>query len=142
MIGTRRLPLGLVRFVIVGFIGFGIDFGLLWLLHDWVGAPIVLSTATAFLVSFFVTYTLQRAVAFRSDSPHGRALIKYTALVAFNTVAAIVIVALTNSLIDSWAVGKIASTALTTVWNYFIYRWWIFPRSKEQAPSANTGPLA
>jgi len=137
-----QLPFELMRFVVVGLIGFGVDFGLLWALHDGARAPLWLSTVVAFLLSFFVTYTLQRTVAFQSASPHGRALLKYAALVSFNTIAAVAIVGIANTLADSWVVGKVASTAVTTVWNYFIYRWWIFPKPKAGRASVTDRPSA
>jgi putative flippase GtrA len=128
----RCLPHELLRFVAVGLIAFGLDFGLLWVLHAVVGVPLWLSTGAAFLLSFLVTYLLQRVITFRSKSAHGRALIKYTSLVVFNTLATVLIVNLANTFVDSWAFGKIVATSVTTIWNYFLYRFWIFPPESSE----------
>ncbi|WP_181408429.1 GtrA family protein [Schumannella sp. 10F1B-5-1] len=121
-----------LRYLLVGGFCFLVDFALLALLKAVLGWPVWIATGVAFLVSFVVTYTLQRLVAFSADTPHGRALVRYAILVAINTVASSLIVAGLDTLLDSagftqgWAIGKIVATAITTVWNYFAYRYWVF----------------
>lgn len=80
------------RYLIAGGIAFLVDFGLLALFRDVVGWPVWLATGAAFLISFAFTYTIQRVFSFGSRAPHGTALAKYTALVAFNTLATVAIV--------------------------------------------------
>ena len=90
------------------------DLGLLALFHQVFGWPTWLSAGLAFIISFAFTYTIQRWFTFGSQAPHGRALVKYTALVAFNTLATAAIVGLIDLTPAGWAVGKVAATALTT----------------------------
>ncbi|MEV7874835.1 GtrA family protein [Microbacterium sp. NPDC089188] len=116
-----------VRYLIVGGGAFLIDVGLLALLHDVIGLPLVVATPTAFLLSFAITYLLQRTFTFSSDAGVASSAIKYTALVAFNTVATTGIVAGVAALGLPWVVGKIVAVGSTTVWNYFAYRYWVFP---------------
>jgi hypothetical protein len=79
-----------------------------------------------FIVSFAFTYSIQRWFTFGSQTPHGPALVKYTILVAFNTVATAAIVGLIDLTPAGWVVGKVVATVATTVWNYFVYRYWVF----------------
>lgn len=115
-----------VRYLLTGGTAFLLDLGMLALFRQVFGWPTWLAAGTAFLLSFAFTYTAQRYFAFDSDAPHGTALVKYTILVAFNTVATAGIVAFIDLVGGGWLVGKVAATVATTVWNYFAYRYWVF----------------
>ncbi|MBM7504151.1 GtrA family protein [Agromyces aurantiacus] len=117
---------GVGRYLLAGLLAFAVDFGLLFVLRDVLGWPTAWAAGVAFLVSFAFTYTIQRTLGFMSHAPHGRALVRYTILVAVNTVATAVIVSLIDQTAAGWAIGKVVATAATTVWNYFAYRWWVF----------------
>lgn len=119
-----------VRYVVVGGFAFVFDVALLWLLHEMLGISLAISAPVAFLASFAVTYTLQRLVAFRSDEAVLPSVIRYTLLVAFNTVATTGIVWAANAAGLPWESGKVIAVAATTVWNYFAYRHWVFPTRK------------
>ncbi|WP_157962347.1 GtrA family protein [Homoserinimonas sp. OAct 916] len=114
------------RYLLAGGAAFLVDLGILALLKLVLLWPLWLATGTAFLVSFFFTYSIQRVFAFTSQSPHGQALVRYAILVAFNTLATILIVGWVNDSPVGWVGGKVIATAVTTVWNYFIYRYWVF----------------
>lgn len=119
-----------VRYLLAGGVCFLLDFGLLALLHEVLGWPTWLSAGLSFLVSFAFTYSIQRMFSFSSRAPHGRALIRYTILVGINTVATIAIVALVDKSALSWAGGKVIATLITTVWNYYAYRYWVFAHTE------------
>lgn len=122
-----------VRYLVVGLFAYAFDVGLLALLHDVLGVPLTIATPVAFLTSFGVTYLLQRTVAFRSQTSMSASATKYAILVAFNTLATTGIVSLAPALGLPWIVGKTAAVASTTVWNFFCYRYWIFPDRPRQA---------
>lgn len=121
-----------VRYLVVGGFSFLFDVGMLWLLHNVFGVPLTISTPTAFLLSFAVTYTLQRTVAFRSADGVAPSVLRYTILVAFNTIATTAIVWAADAIGMPWIVGKVAAVLATTVWNYFAYRYWVFSTRKVQ----------
>lgn len=118
------------RYLAVGAFAFVFDVGVLSLLHDVFGIRLGIATPSAFLLSFAVTYTLQRTVAFRSDDSVAPSVLRYTLLVAFNTVATTAIVWAIDAVGWPWLVGKITAVAATTVWNYFAYRYWVFSARK------------
>jgi putative flippase GtrA len=128
------------RYLVAGGLSFLVDFGLLALFHDVLLWPVWLATGVAFLLSFAFTYTIQRMFSFLSSAPHGRAVLRYTILVAFNTLATIAIVSLVNNSVLGWAGGKVLATIVTTVWNYFAYRYWVFADPKPAEPGR--GPEA
>ena len=115
-----------VRYLVVGGLCFLADFGLLALMHSVLGIPLALATPAAFLLSFAITYSAQRLLAFRSQSNVAPSVFRYTVLVAFNTLATTGIVWAADAFGWSWMVGKVFSVAATTVWNYFAYRYWVF----------------
>ena len=129
-----------IRYLIAGGLSFIVDFGLLTLLKvvfDW---QLWAATIVAFLTSFVFNYLVQRMFSFGSKAPHGAALVKYAALVAFNTLATVGIVALVNETAAGWGAGKVVSTMVTTVWNYFAYRYWIFA-AETKNPKADPRAL-
>lgn len=119
-----------VRYLAVGGFSFLFDVFVLWLLHEIFHVPLPISTPVAFLLSFAVTYTLQRTVAFRADDGVAPSIVKYAVLVAVNTVATTAIVWVADALGMPWIVGKVAAVVMTTIWNYFAYRYWVFAARK------------
>lgn len=122
-----------VRYLVVGGFAFVFDVAVLFVLHDVLGIALAISTPLAFLASFVVTYTLQRTIAFRSGDGVAPSVIRYAALVAFNTVATTAIVWGWDALGGPWIVGKILAVVATTVWNYFAYRYWVFAPQKMRS---------
>jgi len=127
-----------LRYLIAGGVAFLFDFGMLALFRQVWGWPTWIAAGTAFVLSFAFTYTIQRVFSFGSDAPHGRALLRYTLLVVFNTLATAAIVALVDLTPAGWAVGKVAATVATTVWNYFVYRFWVFAPNRTDTPTTRT----
>lgn len=121
----------MLRYLLVGGLCFLADVVLLWLLHEVIGVPLAVAAPAGFLLSFALTYTAQRLAAFRSSAAVPASVAKYAALVIFNTVATAVIVSGVDALGWGWFVGKVAAVAATTVWNYFVYRYWVFATPDE-----------
>lgn len=122
------------RYLLAGGSAFLVDAGLLALFREVFGLPVWLATGIAFVLSFFFTYFVQRMFAFGSDLPHGRALWRYLALVGFNTLATMGVVSLIALTPLGWFVGKLVATLAATVWNFFIYRAWVFPPAVQASP--------
>jgi putative flippase GtrA len=121
------------RYLVIGGIAFLFDFGLLYLLHEFLGIAVYVATPVAFIASFALTYLMQRYFTFGATSAWGSSALKYTALVAFNTVATTLIVTGTDALGWSWAAGKVVAVTATTVWNYFAYRYWVFRAARVKS---------
>lgn len=115
-----------VRYLVVGGVAFLIDIGLLFVLFEVIGIPLAVSTPVAFLLSFAITFLMQRAFAFESGGRLVSSAVRYVLLVAANTVATTLIVTTGAAWGLPWEVAKVVAVASTTVWNYFAYRYWIF----------------
>lgn len=129
----RRLAnASLVRFLFVGGLSFALDLGLLVFLHEVLGVELWIATPTAFLVSLVFNFLLQRIFTFQATNHRGVSALKYILLVVVNILVSDLIVTGFDALGWSYMFGKATSTILTTVWNYFLYRHWIF-KSTESA---------
>jgi putative flippase GtrA len=126
----------LIKFLAVGGASFAIDLGLLTLLHEVFMVDLWVATPVAFLVSLVFNFFVQKKFTFESDARAHVSFLKYGALVIFNLVATDVIVNLIAGAGQSYALGKVAATVLTTAWNFLLYKHWIF---KEQASAMGEG---
>lgn len=137
--GLWTLALGPAgKYLLVGVISFAVDFLLLLFLHELLGIDLWMATPAAFLTSLGVNYLLQRFFTFSGTKAKGTSFVKYMVLVGFNTFAASFIVSGFGALGGSYMLGKVISTALMTVWNFFAYRYWVFT-AKETLEEAKPG---
>ena len=128
------------KYLAVGVLSFAIDFLLLILLHEFFGVDLIIATPAAFLASFALNYLLSRFFTFAGTGARGASFVKYVALVAFNTVAASLIVSGFESLGSSYMLGKVLSTAAMTIWNFFAYKYWVFAGKDAAAPNGVQAP--
>ncbi|MFC8304089.1 GtrA family protein [Specibacter sp. NPDC057265] len=132
-----------MRFLLVGGLSFAIDLGLLVLLHEGFAVDLWIATPIAFLSSLVFNFLAQRSFTFESTRGRGSSMIRYGALVVFNTFMTDVIVNLFHNLDLTYTVGKIVATALTMIWNFFLYKHWVFHSTVSTAnekPSSVTVP--
>ncbi|MCU1532855.1 MAG: hypothetical protein JWO49_2426 [Arthrobacter sp.] len=116
----------LVKFLLVGGASFAIDLGLLALLHEVGKVDLWIATPIAFLASLVFNFLVQRKFTFQSGTRAHVSALKYGALVVFNVIATDVIVNLIAGAGHSYAIGKVISTIATTLWNFLLYKHWIF----------------
>lgn len=138
---VRGFALGLyrnaiVRFLLVGGLSFALDLGLLALLHEVFAVALWIATPIAFGVSLVFNFLFQRIFTFRASNRGSISAVKYILLVLVNIIVSDLVVQGFDALGWSYVIGKITATALTTVWNYFLYRHWIFQRTSEDAGPA------
>lgn len=130
---SRENVTSVALYGLVGGTAFVIDLGSLVLMRDVVQAPLPLATAVSLVAGLAASYTLQRFLTFRRNSVDWHSVWKYVVLVTFNWFMTTLIIHGVETAGVSYVVGKFASTAVITVWNYFLYRFWIF-RSVPDAP--------
>ena len=116
----------LVKFLVVGGLSFAIDLGLLALLHEVGNVDLWIATPIAFLTSLVFNFFVQKNFTFQSGARAHVSFLKYGALVVFNVVATDVIVNSFAGAGQSYALGKVIATIVTTVWNFLLYKHWIF----------------
>lgn len=114
------------KYLFFGGLSFLVDFGLLVLFREVFQWNLSVAAAAAFLLSFAFSFTVQKVFAFDSGHRTHVSLGRYALLVGANTVATVVIVQLLSMTGLGYGGAKVVSTAATTVWNYFLYRHWVF----------------
>lgn len=135
---VRRLSgSSVVRFLLIGCLSFALDLGLLAFLHEVLAVELWIATPVAFLVSLVFNFLLQRIFTFRATNRRGVSAMKYILLVVVNIFVSDIIVTGFDALGWSYIIGKTMATVLTTVWNYFLYRHWIFQSSPTTIKSEN-----
>ncbi|MCO4250993.1 GtrA family protein [Pseudarthrobacter raffinosi] len=122
-----------IRFLIVGGLSFALDLGILAILHEGVGVDLWIATPIAFIASLVFNFLLQRMFTFRATNHRAVSAAKYLLLVLVNIVVSDLIVISFDSKGWSYVAGKVTATVLTTVWNYLLYRHWIFKSSESAA---------
>lgn len=130
---TRIWSAEAVRYLLVGVSSVLLDIGLLWLMNDILHWPTPIAASIAFLIGFVYSFTLQRTFAFGSDLPYGSSLARYIILLTFNTVVTAIIVTVLQPTPMGWFGGKLIATTSTTLWNFFLYKNWVFAHTSKRS---------
>jgi putative flippase GtrA len=132
---VRRLPFGLSRVVAPSFLGFtlintftfGVDLGLLTLLHGVLNRPLPLAITLAYLVAFGLSFVLNRIVNFRSHAPVGPQAAIYLVAIAINYVAFILGVGSGLAALGlEYHLARITAGACEAAYMYSVLRWVVF----------------
>jgi putative flippase GtrA len=116
----------LMRFAVVGGIGFGTDILVLWLLHGVVHTWLWLATALAYLVAFAISFVLSREWVFPESGRSRRQLYRYSWLVAGVLVMTVLGVQALVWLGVPYLVAKVLVSGVVALVNYVASRWWVF----------------
>jgi putative flippase GtrA len=126
-----RLIEQVLKFGVVGFIAFGIDYGVLMLLSQVLGMDPVLSAAISFIVSLIFNYLASMRFVFshRDDMSRTREFVTFLILSAIGLGINELIMwggvaLLGNSALAVTAV-KVFATAVVMVWNFVSRKKWL-----------------
>ena len=132
-----RLPRQLFWYLVVGGLTVVVDIGLLALLHESYGVPLGLATTVAFCTAVVVNFLLNRtAMSSRGSRGLTQHALRYGSLVVANYVITLAVVTTAGHVGDRYLVAKVAVVAASTLWNFLLYRHWVFapprpPSSKQ-----------
>ena len=136
---TNRIPWGrLVRFGVVGFSGFCVDFGTTALLNEVFGVWFYLATGVGFCLGATSNYILNRKWTWRSDNPDvagefakffGVSLIglgiHYVVFWGCTQVGWLVL----GGVVDNYWTSKLVATAVVMVWNFLANNYYTFKKA-------------
>lgn len=115
----------IIRYLFVGGFSFIIEITLLYILNHTLHISAAISVTISFWVGFIVAYVLQKLVAFQNKEKSRRAITKqiigYSLLVLWNYGFTILVVELFHSSV-SVVVLRTIVIAITTLWNYVLYK--------------------
>lgn len=105
------------------------------------GVALWIATPVAFVTSLVFNFLMQRIYTFKATYKGNGSAAKYGTPVVFNILATDGVVLLFTQTEFTNAAGKVVATALTMVWNFFIYKNWIFPAAKLRLRPSRPFPL-
>lgn len=127
----RKLIEQVLKFGVVGFLAFGIDYGLLMLLSQVVGIDPVISAAVSFCVSLVFNYLASMRFVFkhRDDMSRSREFVIFLILSAIGLginelIMWVGVMLLGNSPLSVTAT-KVFATAVVMVWNFLSRKRWL-----------------
>lgn len=122
------------RYIIAGGTGAAINIGTLFVLTHFLGVWYLVSSVTAFLVAFFVSFYLQRTWTFQSGGVENRRrhIALYFLVTVFNLGVNTLIVYLSVEYFHLWYVAaQILAGAIVAVFSFFVYQHLIFTEPKR-----------
>ena len=129
-----RLSHQLFWYLVVGGLTVVVDIGLLALLHESFGVPLGVATTVAFCTAVVVNFLLNRT-AMSSWGSRGltQHALRYGSLVVANYVITLAVVTTAGHVGDRYLVAKVAVVAASTLWNFLLYRHWVFAPPRPQS---------
>lgn len=125
-----------VRYLFVGVTSLGVDYVLLIFCYRVLGFDLPLATTLGFVVGLFVNFLLNKFWSFhdtdRSTKHSFRQAALYGVLVGFNLAFTNIFILATHQLGIAPEISKIITTALTTLWNFVLYKKIIFKADKPR----------
>jgi putative flippase GtrA len=132
-----RLRRQLFWYLVVGGVTVVVDIGLLALLHEAYGVSLGIATTVAFCTAVTVNFLLNRtAMSSRGTQGLMQHALRYGSLVVANYLVTLAVVTTAGHVGDRYLVAKVAVVAGSTLWNFLLYRHWVFtpthhPRHEE-----------
>lgn len=127
----RKLIEQILKFGVVGFAAFGIDYGVLMLLSQVLGVDPVIAAAISFCVSLLFNYLASMRYVFkrRDDLSRSREFITFLLLsgigLLINEVLMWAGVALLGNSALMVTITKVFATAVVMVWNFLSRKRWL-----------------
>lgn len=128
----KKIPVSLVRYVIVGGVSLIADYGSLLLMYRVFGIDLPVATLISFLFGLSVNFILNKQWSFGAASnvqETTRQVLLYLLLVAFNTFFTVYAVLALNNAGMPPEISKPLCVAVITLWNYLLYKRVIFRQS-------------
>lgn len=113
----------LAKFLTIGFLSFGTEFAILFVLTEYAKLWYIISNSAAFLISFWLNFYLNRQWSFKSSGRLNKQLTLYSMLFCINLlISSILMYTFTNVLGLNYLVSKVFVTGTIFLWNFVIYK--------------------
>lgn len=128
------------RYIVVGLATVVIDVGSLYILAE-LGVPVYLAASIAFAVALFANFSLSRVWTFEVRRRTAYQTTLYGLLILGNYLFSLLLIAVFQHYNASYIAGKVTAVAITTIWNFLIYKYVIFVPSRGSWFSRLRGSL-
>jgi putative flippase GtrA len=120
-----------VRYLVIGVSAFLVELVILFSAQA-AGVPGTLAVAISFIVGTAISFLLQKVIAFKDRRFHKKIVFSqallYVVLVVFNFAFTVLAVWLLERYFPVALIRTVA-LATTVIWNYYLYKTWIFNRN-------------
>lgn len=115
------------KYFFVGVSGLILDIGLLYLASDvWNIRPLFALLVTQIIVITY-NYLLNKYWSFESKGAHGRQLMRYSVVLAFNYLFGEAAMYVGNEVLGvNHLLIRVATVALAVSWNFLLYNYWVY----------------
>lgn len=136
-----RLQRQLFYYLVVGGLTVVVDIGLLGLLHEFYGVPLGVATTVAFCTAVMVNFLLNRTtMSSWGSSGLTQHALRYGSLVVANYVITLAVVTTAGNVGNRYLVAKVALVAVSTLWNFLLYRHWVFTPPRPTSSNRDRVP--
>jgi putative flippase GtrA len=115
----------ILKFLTTGISAFLVEFSIFYILYYFGGFTIVLANILSFTSGLLISFYLNKSWVFTNNENYRSQLLKYILLALFNLVLSTLLISAINYL-ASPVVSKLFTVSIIAVWNYFIYKHFIF----------------
>jgi putative flippase GtrA len=124
------LTINFIRYLIVGFTTFGLDFGIFHILDTYSSIHDLPANMTSTLLSLGFNFYMSNFWTFKAGGKEKLSKLKrYASLAVFNyTFTNVFFFIVSVQLNVNAMLTKVLATGMIVSWNYFIYKLWIFKK--------------
>lgn len=114
------------KFALIGGLATLLQYLLLVVFVEWLGAPEVLSSALAYAGSAVFNYLANYHLTFKSQADHRSTFPKFVILVIAALIINTLVFFLAHSLGAHYLIAQIVATLVTLVINFLVHKLWIY----------------
>ena len=127
-----------IKFIVAGVLAGGTDLLLLFLFHGLGHLDIVLATSLAFIMSFLISFSLQKYWTFRNH--HRGRMVHQLFFYILNALLSLYLNGLLMHLLVNqhqvwYILAQIIVNLILAVWNFVIYKFFIFKHTNHETDS-------
>jgi putative flippase GtrA len=117
------------RFAAVGALCTAIQYGLLGIGVEWLGAGAVAASTAGFVVSAGVNYLLNRRFTWGSNAPHRALVWRFVCVLGAGLLLNALFMQLLHGYLHwHYLLAQLLTTGINMLWNFTAHRYWTFAR--------------
>ena len=117
-----------LKYVIVGLLGTGLDFLILFLLVEYLHLFYLLAALISILIVFWISFSLNKYWTFRKkEGNYFRQMLKYLLAHSVGVGINLAILTILVEIFGFWYIfAKVIATTVVLAWNFLVTKKWVF----------------
>jgi putative flippase GtrA len=129
-----------VKYAIAGSGTVTIDLGLLIILKQYAHIDVYVAATISYWLSLLFNFSVNKLWTFDARSNTPQHVVSYSVLIGINYLTGLGLIKVALALHGSYVVGKLIGFALTTTWNFLLYKHVIFVTERWRPELLSTKP--